>query len=81
MAGRRVEVTQRITPDTPGRVRMEGTSWAAASYTETFEPGELVEVLKQEGLTFYVTRSIIDSESVDGPAADTRHSTTRSEEP
>jgi len=60
--GKRVLVTERITPEAPGRVRLEGTSWAAASYSESFEPGEAVEILKQEGLTLYVTRSIMEPE-------------------
>lgn len=62
ITGKRVQVIERITPDAPGRVRLAGTSWAAASYSESFEPGETVEILKQEGLTLYVTRSILEPE-------------------
>lgn len=68
--GKQVEVTERITPETRGRVRLEGTSWAAASYDETFDPGETAEILRQEGLTLYVTRSIIDSDGTDRPKAE-----------
>jgi len=62
ITGKRVLVIERITPEAPGRVRLEGTSWAAASYSETFEPGESVEIIKQEGLTLYVTRSLLEPE-------------------
>jgi membrane protein implicated in regulation of membrane protease activity len=68
--GKQALVSERITPETPGRVRFEGTSWAAASYTETFDAGETVEILRQEGLTLYVTRSIIDSDDIDQPRAE-----------
>lgn len=66
ITGTRVEVIERVTPEIPGRVRFQGTSWAAASYSETFEPGETVEILKQDGLTLYVTRSITEPE-LDNP--------------
>ena len=65
ITGRRVAVIERITPETPGRVRLDGTSWAAASYSESFEPGETVEILRQDGLTLYVTRSILEPEPND----------------
>lgn len=70
--GKKALVTERITPETHGRVRFEGTSWAAASYTETFDPGETVEILRQEGLILYVTRSILDSDNIDQPTAEKR---------
>jgi membrane protein implicated in regulation of membrane protease activity len=60
--GKRVLVTERITPEKPGRVRFQGTSWAAASYDESFDPGDYAEIISQEGLTLYVTRSIIDND-------------------
>ena len=61
LSGRTAEVTERITPDSPGRVHFEGTTWKASSYTETMEEGETVTVLKQEGLTLIVSKSLVDS--------------------
>jgi membrane protein implicated in regulation of membrane protease activity len=72
VTGKHAVVTERLTPKENGRVRFEGTSWTAASYSETFEPGETVEILRQEGLTLYVTRSILDPESIEGPGAEGR---------
>ncbi|MBN1685522.1 MAG: NfeD family protein [Spirochaetales bacterium] len=59
-SGRTAEVIERITPEAPGRVHFEGTSWKAASYTETLEKGETVTVLKQDGLTLIVSKSLIE---------------------
>ncbi|MBT3274043.1 MAG: NfeD family protein [Spirochaetales bacterium] len=60
-SGKTATVTERITPDVPGRVHFQGTSWTAMSYSEIFEPGAVVEILKEEGLTLIVTKSILDS--------------------
>ena len=60
LSGKTAQVTERITPDNPGRVHFEGTSWKASSYTETLEEGETVTVLKQEGLTLIVSKSLIE---------------------
>ena len=54
-------VIQSISPDKPGRVKYQGTSWSAVSYTETLDPGEEVTILGQENLTFIVTKSILDN--------------------
>ncbi len=59
-AGKTAEVIEVITPDAPGRIKFQGTTWKAVSYTESFKPGDRVEILKEENLTFYVTKSIID---------------------
>ena len=59
-SGKTAEVTERITPQVPGRVHFRGTTWKAASYNETFEPGDTVEILKEDGLTLIVTKSIMD---------------------
>lgn len=59
-SGKSATVIEAISPERPGRVRFEGTTWNASSYTESFEPGETVEILKEDGLTFIVTKSIID---------------------
>jgi len=66
-SGKTAEVIERITPEAPGRVHFEGTSWKALSYTETMEKGETVTVLKQEGLTLIVSRSLIDPVLDDQP--------------
>ena len=59
-SGKTAGVIEAISPEKPGRVRFEGTTWKAQSYTETFKPGDTVEILKQEGLTLIVTKSILD---------------------
>lgn len=74
-SGKTAEVIESISPDAPGRVHYQGTSWKASSYSESFEPGDAVEILKQDGLTLIVTKSIMDlpfeeSEGEDGREAD-----------
>ena len=64
-SGKTAEVTERITPDQTGRVHFGGTTWTASSYSEVFEPGEVVEILKEEGLTLIVTKSIMDPVALD----------------
>jgi inner membrane protein len=59
-SGKTAEVIERITPDNPGRVHFQGTSWKALSYTDILEKGETVTVLKQEGLTLIVSKSFMD---------------------
>ena len=59
-SGKTAEVVEGITPETPGRVHYQGTSWKASSYSESFEAGDTVEILKQDGLTLIVTKSIMD---------------------
>ena len=56
--GRSAKVTQGISPDNPGRISLNGTTWVAESYDESFEPGERVEVIKREGTRFLVTKSL-----------------------
>jgi membrane protein implicated in regulation of membrane protease activity len=58
-AGKTAVVLEAITPENPGRVRFHGTSWQAISYDESFAPGDTVEILKEENLTFVVTGSIM----------------------
>lgn len=60
-AGSTAVVTEEISPENPGRVRFQGTTWKAVSYDESFAVGETVEILKEENLTFVVTRSIMGS--------------------
>lgn len=56
--GRSAKVTQEISPDNPGRISLNGTTWVAESYDESFEPGERVEVIRREGTRFLVTKSL-----------------------
>jgi inner membrane protein len=58
--GYTVKVIEAITPEKPGRVRFQGTSWKAISYTENFEPGVMVDIVKEENLTFVVSSSILE---------------------
>jgi inner membrane protein len=53
-------VVERITPDEPGRIKFQGTTWKAISYTEIIEPGEPVDILDKENLTYIVAKSILN---------------------
>jgi len=57
--GRAATVLEEIAPDSPGRIKFAGTSWGAVSYDQKFAAGEKVEILKQDGITFVVTDSIL----------------------
>lgn len=67
LSGKTAKVTEDITPDNPGRVHFEGTTWKASSYTETLNKGETVTVLKQEGLTLIVSKALVDPAIDDAP--------------
>ncbi|GAB3788499.1 NfeD family protein [Nocardioides ungokensis] len=56
LVGQRGVVTERITYDQPGRIRLAGEIWTAAPYDEhlTITPGETVEVFEIRGATAYV---------------------------
>lgn len=58
--GQTVEIIEPVAPDKPGRVRFQGTSWNAESYTEEFHVGDSAEIIKQEGLTLIITKSILN---------------------
>ena len=62
-SGKTADVIERITPDEPGRVHFQGTTWKASSYTETLEAGETATVLKQEGLNLIVSKSLMEEEN------------------
>lgn len=53
--GATATVTEAI-GETEGRIRFRGTTWSAIAYGEVIEPGETVTILKQENLTFIVTK-------------------------
>ncbi|MFP4302780.1 MAG: NfeD family protein [Spirochaetaceae bacterium] len=58
--GRTVVVTERITPGRPGRVRFQGTSWKAVSYTETFKPGDKAQIVQEDNLTLIVSEPFLE---------------------
>jgi len=69
LSGEAAVVLERVSQDSPGRVRFRGTSWKAVAYLESFEPGETVRVVSREGLALVVTRDFL-SPPGGGPAID-----------
>lgn len=65
-AGTTAEVNKAISPNKPGRIRLHGTTWEARSFDESFAAGDKVEILKKEGMVYYVTKSLIDFDLEDG---------------
>ena len=49
-------MTETVTAQNPGRIRLAGEIWSAQPYDETLtiEPGETVEVFEIKGATAYV---------------------------
>jgi inner membrane protein len=70
--GRPAKVTEEIAPDRPGRISLNGTTWVAESFDETFKPGERVEVIQREGTRFLVTRSLTGLPDFEEDAGDDR---------
>ena len=60
VSGRSVEVVERIAPGRPGRVRIDGTSWRAVSWSGCFEVNDIVEVVREENLTVEVAKSYVE---------------------
>jgi membrane protein implicated in regulation of membrane protease activity len=56
LVGRQGVVTEAITAQEHGRIKLEGEIWSAAPYDEfdTIAPGETVEVMEIRGATAYV---------------------------
>jgi membrane protein implicated in regulation of membrane protease activity len=54
-AGKTGVVTERISPDHPGRIRFRGTTWQAKSFDETIAEGTTVTILQKESLAYIVT--------------------------
>ena len=52
-------VSEAIGPDKPGRIRYRGVSWGAISYTESFEKGQKVSILKKEGINYVVSSPLL----------------------
>ncbi len=61
--GNKAEVIEAITPDKSGRVRYQGTSWKAVSYTESFDIGTEVDIIKEDNLTFIVSETILEDKN------------------
>lgn len=53
--GERAVVLEAISPEKAGRVRYRGTSWKAVSLTESFEAGDEVSIIEEDGITLTVT--------------------------
>lgn len=62
LLGSAAVVISEITPEQPGRIKFQGTSWKAISYTESLKAGETVEIISKEESAFVVTRSIMEGE-------------------
>ena len=56
--GRRAVVVEAVTPTGWGRVRLNGTTWTAVSYVESFDPGDVVTVIGNEGITLIVDEQV-----------------------
>jgi membrane protein implicated in regulation of membrane protease activity len=56
LVGQQGVVTETLTSQNPGRIRLAGEIWSAQPYddTLTIEPGETVEVFEIKGATAYV---------------------------
>jgi membrane protein implicated in regulation of membrane protease activity len=59
--GSRAIVVEAIAPGKAGRIRFAGTTWRAESYDEEIAAGETVEILAQDGLTYFVSRPFLDA--------------------
>ncbi|MFO7849270.1 MAG: NfeD family protein [Spirochaetia bacterium] len=63
--GKTAVVNERITPDKPGRVRYRGTSWKGVSYSETFEKGDKVSIIQEDGLSLIVSAPFLQDKEND----------------
>lgn len=61
-AGREAVVIEEISPEKPGRIRFQGTSWEALCYDETIGTGERAVILRQEGICFIVSRPVPEAD-------------------
>lgn len=51
-----VVVVEPIAPNSPGTIKTEGIEWTAVTETDSFEPGDLVEIVSVAGNTFTVKK-------------------------
>lgn len=61
--GKIVKVTQKITPDVPGRVSYQGTEWTAKSIGSEIEVGRFARIYDKENMTFIVNELSPEEES------------------
>ncbi len=59
VTGGHATVVEPIAPHAPGRVRFQGTTWRAVSFDEELAEGARVEIMKQQGMTLVVTKSML----------------------
>lgn len=64
-SGETARVLEDITPNKPGRIKFHGTTWKAISEVEEISKGSLVDIVKKEGISFYVTKSIEQDQITD----------------
>ncbi len=51
--GRTTRVVEQITPETPGRIELNGSTWMATA-DATFEVGAIVKIVRRSNITFHV---------------------------
>lgn len=51
-----VVVVEPIAPNSPGTIKTEGIEWTAVTETDSFEPGDLVEIVSVAGNTFTIKK-------------------------
>jgi membrane protein implicated in regulation of membrane protease activity len=64
-AGKDAKVLEKISPDKPGRISFQGTSWEAWTFDEIIKKGSEVHILKQEGMKYWVTAKDLDKSDKD----------------
>lgn len=64
-SGQTAEVVDDITPDKPGRIRFHGTTWKAVSEVEELSKGTLVDILRKDGISYHVTKSLHHNQITD----------------
>lgn len=60
MLGASAKVVEDISPDNPGRISYEGTTWKAISYTESFSAGTTVSIISKEGIGYIVSAPLLE---------------------
>ncbi|AFG38844.1 membrane protein implicated in regulation of membrane protease activity [Spirochaeta africana DSM 8902] len=65
MIGKTARVSEPIAPGSPGRISFEGTTWKAISYDETFQKGDHVTIIQQEGIGYVVTQQLLPDDTPD----------------
>ena len=61
IAGKRATVVEAVSPERPGRVRFQGTTWEALSVADILEPGTEVQIVQQDNLTLLVTAAFSEN--------------------